>query len=140
MKKDRKYERGFTLIEIMIVLAIMGLIFSFVGVNLIGRLKESKGQAAKIQIANFQQALQAYYLDSGMYPNTAQGLHALVQKPSAGRVPDKYPQEGYLRNKNLPKDPWNRDYRYECEDYQNYAIISNGPDGEPNTEDDIKSE
>lgn len=131
--------KGFTLVEIMIVLAIVGLLFSFVGVNIIGKYKESKIQAAKIQIASLEQALQSYYLAHNYYPDTNQGLQALVEKPSVGRIPKNYPDGGHLGKRTLPNDPWGNAYRYECPDYQNYAIYSNGPDGEPGTEDDISS-
>ena len=131
---------GFTLIEIMIVLAIIGMIFSFVGVNIMGRLKESKVQAARIQIASYEQALQAYYLSHSMYPHTSQGLQALISAPTVGRIPKNYPPGGYYGKKELKQDPFGNDYRYECEDHQNYAIISNGPDGIEGTEDDIANE
>jgi general secretion pathway protein G len=124
----------------MIVLAIVGLLFSFVGVNLIGSLKDSKGKAAKIQIANYQNALQAYYLAHNVYPQTSQGLEALLRKPTVGKIPDNYPSGGYLGKKELAKDPFGNPYRYECEDYQNYSISSDGPDGQSGTDDDIRSE
>src|SRR5438270_94915 len=140
MRRNEKREKGFTLIEIMIVLAIVGMLFSFVGVNVIRKYKESKVQAAKIQIASYQQALQAYYLAHNMYPHTSQGLDALIHKPSVGKVPQNYPDGGYFGKKELVKDPWGNPYRYECDDYQNYTISSDGPDGEQGTADDIKSE
>jgi len=142
MERRRKNlsEKGFTLVEIMIVLAIVVMLFSFVGVSVIKKFKESKVQGAKIQIAQFSEALQAYYLAHNMYPHTSQGLQALVQKPSVGKVPDNYPEGGYLNKKEIPKDPWNNDYVYVCEDYQNFKISSNGPDGEPGTADDISSD
>lgn len=139
-KANRRKQKGFTLIEIMIVLAIVGLLFSFVGVNVIKKYKESKIQAAKIQIGSYQQALQAYYLAHNMYPHTSQGLEALIRKPSAGRVPENYPDGGYFGKKELVKDPFGNPYRYECEDYQNFTISSDGPDGTQGTEDDIKAE
>jgi len=139
-EKKRSANAGFTLIEIMIVLAIIGMIFSFVGVNVMKKFKESKVQAAKIQIAEFQQALQAYYLAHNMYPNTAQGLDALIHKPSVGKVPDNYPDGGYFGKKEIPKDPWGNAYQYECDDYQNFKIYSMGPDGDPGTADDISAD
>lgn len=138
--KRRAGQKGFTLIEIMIVLAIVGLLFSFVGVNVIRKFKESKIQAAKIQMASYQQALQAYYLAHNMYPHSSQGLEALIRKPSVGKSPNNYPEGGYFGKKELVKDPWNNPYRYECEDYQNFSIASDGPDGEPGTDDDIKGD
>lgn len=142
MKKQKTVQRrrGFTLIEIMIVLGIIGLIFSFVGVNVMDNLKESRRKGAKIQIAAFQQALQAYYLGHNMYPHTSQGLEALVKKPTVGKVPENYSSSGYLRKKEIPKDPFGNAYRYECENYQEYTISSDGTDGEPGTDDDIRSE
>lgn len=137
---QRRDRRGFTLIEIMIVIGIIGLIFSFVGVNIIDKLKDSRKQGAKIQIAAFQQALQGYYLTHNMYPHTSQGLEALIKKPSVGKIPENYSSGGYLGKKELPKDPFGNDYRYECENYNDYTIISDGPDKEPGTDDDIRSE
>ena len=139
MKKRKLNQKGFTLVEIMIVLAIVGMLFSFVGVNVINRFKEAKKQSAKIQIASYQQALQSYYLAHNTYPHTSQGLQALVSKPTAGKIPDNYPEGGYL-GKKLAQDPWNNPYRYECEDYQNYSLSSDGPDGENGSDDDIKAE
>jgi len=83
MKKDNsensKNKKGFTLIEIMIVLAIVGILFSFVGVNVIEKFKESKIQGGAIQIKSLEQALQAYYLDNNRYPHTSQGLDASLK-------------------------------------------------------------
>jgi general secretion pathway protein G len=139
-KKSKKSSTaGFTLIEIMIVLAIVGLLFSFVGASVMKKYKESKVQAAKIQIASFEQALQGYYLAHNYFPNTAQGLEALITKPGVGKVPDNW-QGPYLSKNSLPKDPFGNAYRYQCENYQEYKITSDGPDGEPGTGDDIASD
>ena len=138
-QQRRKHQQGFTLIEIRIVLAIMGVLFSFVGVNVIEKFKESKVQAAKIQIAALEQGLQSYYLSHNNYPHTSQGLEALVSKPSVGKVPPNW-TGGHLKKKEVPLDPFGNPYRYVCDDYQDYAIYSNGPDGQPDTEDDISSE
>jgi general secretion pathway protein G len=140
MNKRKKNQKGFTLIEIMIVLAIVGMLFSFVGVNVIKKFRESKTSAAKIQMASYEQALQAYYLAHSMYPSTAQGLQALITVPTVGRVPKNYPEGGYFGKKALVKDPFGDDYRYECEDNQNYTISSDGPDGTAGTDDDIVQE
>lgn len=139
-ERSRRSVQGFTLIEIMIVLAIVGLLFSFVGVNVIQKFKESKVQGAKIQLGAFKQALDAYYLAANSYPHTSQGLEALIRKPSVGKVPDNYPAGGFFGKKELPKDPFGNQYRYECEDYQNYSLSSDGPDREPGTDDDIRAD
>jgi len=140
-KRDlRGHEKGFTLIEIMIVLAIVGLLFSLVGIKVIDQFKKAKVETAKLQIKSYEQALQAYYLSHSGFPHTSQGLEALIHKPTVGKVPENYPDNGYLSKKKLENDPWGHPYRYECEDYQNYTISSDGPDGEPGNDDDIKSE
>lgn len=132
--------QGFTLVEIMIVIAILGLLFSLVGPRIMDKFKDSQKQAAKIQIASFQQALQQYYLSHNMYPHTSQGLDALVKKPTVGKAPENYPEKGHLAKNSIPKDPWANDYRYECEDYQNFTIGSDGPNGKPGDDDDVKGE
>lgn len=138
-RKNRR-RAGFTLIEIMIVLAIVGLLFSFVGVNVMNQFRKSKVEAAKIQMASYEQALQAYYLAHSAYPHTSQGLEALIRKPTVGRVPDNYPDGGYFGKRELTKDPWGSPYRYACEDYQNFTISSDGPDKQAGTDDDLKSQ
>ncbi len=124
----------------MIVLAIVGMLFGFVGVNVIKKFRESKVSGAKIQMASYEQALQAYMVDQGNFPSTAQGLQALITVPTVGKIPKKYPDGGYFNKKKLVDDPFGNPYRYECEDYQNYTISSDGPDGQPGTEDDIVQE
>ena len=131
---------GFTLTEIMIVLAIVSMLFGLVGLKVMNSFKKAQVSTAKNQIALYEQALQAYYLDNSMYPSTQQGLEALIRKPAVGKIPQNYNEGSYFKGKELKKDPWGEPYRYECEDYQNYIICSNGPDREPDTEDDICSE
>ncbi len=139
-RKDRKREKGFTLVEIMIVLALVVMLGSYAGVKLIGMFNKGKQDIARTQIAGFGQALQAYYLSHSYYPTTAQGLQSLIARPSVGKVPENYPEGGYLGKKELPKDPWGNEYRYVCEDGQNFTITSAGPDGQEGSGDDIKSE
>lgn len=139
-KKDKKNRQsGFTLIEIMIVLAIVGILFSFVGVGVMKQFKKAKIDSAKIQIASFEQGLQAYYLAHNYYPSTAQTLEALVKKPSVGKVPDNW-QGPYLSKNSVPKDPFGNPYRYTSDNQQEYKITSDGPDGEPGNDDDISSD
>lgn len=138
--RKRKQNAGFTLVEIMIVLALVVMLGSYAGVKLIGMFNKGKQDIARTQIAGFGQALQAYYLSHSYYPTTAQGLQALISRPSTGRVPENYPDGGYLGKKELPKDPWGNEYRYVCEDGQNFTITSAGPDGQEGGSDDIKSD
>jgi len=144
IKRNKKHKKlaplGFTLMEVLIVLAILTMLGSFVGVQVINKFKDAKKDGAKIQIANYNQALQAYYLDNNTYPTTGQGLEALIRKPSVGKVPANYREGAYFAKKELVKDPWGNPYQYACDDGQNPTITSNGPDGDPGTEDDIKGE
>jgi len=139
-KRKRRNQAGFTLVEIMIVLALVVMLGSYAGVKLIGMFNKGKQDIARTQIAGFGQALQPYYLSHSYYPTTAQGLQALVSRPSVGKVPENYPEGGYLGKKELPKDPWGNEYRYSCEDGQNFIITSAGPDGQEGSSDDIKSD
>ena len=139
-KNNKKKNKGFTLVEIMIVLALVVMLGSFAGVKLIDQFKRAKMDATKVQISSFKQALDAYYLAHNTYPETSQGLEALVSKPTTGKVPENYPDGGYLAKKSVPKDPFGSAFHYVCEDGQNYTITSDGPDQKPDTADDIKSE
>lgn len=140
-KKNKKNQNaGFTLVEVLIVIALIATLGTYAGVKLIGKLKEGKIGATKIQLSGFQQALQSYYLDNNQYPTTGQTLEALISKPTTGPEPKRYSSEGYFNKKTIPKDPWGNDYNYVCEDGQNYTISSAGPDGQLDTEDDVKTE
>lgn len=130
-------EKGFTLVEIMIVLALVTMLAGFAGVKLMGKLKQGRRDGAKIELAQFQQALDSYFLQFNMYPDSGQGLQALIKKPSGGKVPENYPEEGFYGKKEIPKDPFGNEYNYECQDNQHYKIWSNGPDGQSGTEDDV---
>lgn len=124
---------GFTLIEILVVLVIVMGLAGIVTVNVVRHQTESKVKTAKLQISQFEQALQSYHLDHGRYPTQAQGLHALVARPTSQPVPDRYPDGGYLARPRLPLDPWNNDYIYLAPGRRGkpYEIISYGSDGEP---------
>ena len=119
---------GFTLIEIMVVIVILGLLAALVVPKLIGRTEEAKKTQARVQIRNVQQALELFKLDNGFFPGTDQGLEALVRMPDAGRVPKNYRKGGYLDR--VPKDPWGNAYVYVCPgDHGDYDISSFGADG-----------
>ena len=122
--------RGFTLIEIMVVVVIMGILASLVVPKLIARTGESKVAAAKVDIATVMQALKLYRLDNQRYPTTEQGLRALVEKPAAGPAANGWKAGGYLEK--MPKDPWGNPYQYLSPGLKGEVdIISLGADGQP---------
>lgn len=130
MLKTLKDSRGFTLIEIMVVIVILSLLAVLVGPKIIGRSDDAKIADAKVQIRNLETALKLYKLDSGNFPDTEQGLQALVSKPTTGKIPNNYKAEGYLENKTLPKDPWGADYVYLSPgEHGDYDLYSFGADG-----------
>ncbi|MBF0102406.1 MAG: type II secretion system major pseudopilin GspG [Desulfobacterales bacterium] len=127
---------GFTLIEIMVVIVILGILAMFVGPKLLGHTDEAKIVKAKIQIESFGTALKLYKLDSGVYPSTEQGLQALVEQPSTGMVPKKWRKGGYLEKGAIPPDPWGNEYVYLSPGmHGDFDIISYGADGVQGGED-----
>jgi len=130
MKNTIRNNRGFTLIELMVVIVILSLLAVLVGPKIIGRTDDAKIADAKVQIKNLETALKLYKLDNGNYPATEQGLAALVTKPTVGQIPKNYKAEGYLDNKNVPKDPWGNDYIYLSPgEHGDYDLSSLGADG-----------
>jgi len=121
----RQREKGFTLIEILIVVIIIGLLASLVGPKLWSKLSGAKQKSAKAQIELFGTALDAFRLDTGRYPTTEEGLKALREKPSGA---DQW--QGPYLTKEIPLDPWNHPYVYKCPgDHGEYDLISYGLDG-----------
>ncbi len=121
MKKSNIMERGFTLIEILIVVAIIGLIASLIAPNLIGRFERSKEEVAKAQIEMLSSAVQAFMIDLGRYPNSLEELVNLQDPKWRGP---------YLSKKSLPKDPWGREYQFKCPgDHGPFDLYSFGPNG-----------
>jgi general secretion pathway protein G len=143
MFKTLKESRGFTLIELMVVIVILSLLAVLVGPKIIGRSDDAKVADAKVQIRNLETALKLYKLDNGNYPSTEQGLASLVAKPTVGQIPKNYKAEGYLENKNVPKDPWGNDYVYlspgEHGDYDLYSFGADGVRGGEGKNADIES-
>ena len=123
-------KRGFTLIEIMVVIVILALLAALVGPKIMGRTDDAKIQTTKTQIRNLESALKLYKLDNGVYPTTEQGLNSLVTKPTVGVIPNNYKEGGYLESKNVPKDGWGNDYLYVSPgDHGDYDLYSYGADG-----------
>lgn len=136
MLHSLKNRRGFTLIEIMVVIVILALLAALVGPKIIGRSDDAKLTDAKLQIRNFETALKLYKLDSGIYPSTDQGLQALITKPVTGQIPKNFRAEGYLEGKSVPKDPWGSDFIYLAPgEHGDYDLCSLGSDGVKGGED-----
>lgn len=125
-EKQRNSQSGFTLIEIMVVVAIIAILGATVVPLIMDRPNEARVVRAKNDISSYASALELYRLDNFNYPSTEQGLEALVTKPSGDPEPVNWNRSGYV--KKLSKDPWGRDYIYESED-GNFEIISLGSDG-----------
>ena len=138
MLKQRK--GGFTLVEIMLVVIIIGILVAMVAPNLAGRGEQARRQVAKADIeVNLATALDLYELDNGRYPTTEQGLAALIAKPTSNPEPKNW-SGPYLKKKQIPSDPWQRDYVYASPGIKNqesYDLSSYGPDGAENGGDDV---
>jgi general secretion pathway protein G len=120
-------QHGFTLVEMLVVITIIGLIMGLIGPRVLNYLSESKVKAAKIQLQSFGSALDLFYLDAGRFPSTAEGLTSLVQ-----RTPGIAAWNGpYLKGGNVPNDPWNNPYLYRAPGERSpYEIVSYGSDGQ----------
>ncbi len=135
-KQERRRQAGFTLIELMVVIVILGLLAGLILPRFIGQSDTAKRQAAKTQMALLESALKMYKLDNGNYPTTEQGLKALVEPPTAGNLPKSWRKGGYLEKGKVPKDPWKNEFIYVCPgSHGDFDITSLGADGEPGGED-----
>jgi len=123
-------QRGFTLIEMMVVIAIIGVLAALIVPKIMSRPDEARRVAAKQDIATVMQALQLYRLDNGRYPNQDQGLKALVERPTVDPVPNNWKDGGYLER--LPNDPWGNPYQYLNPGvHGEIDVFSYGPEGKP---------
>lgn len=121
------HRRGFTLLELLVVMVIIGLLASYVGPKLFNQIGKSEVKVTRAQIDGLQKALDQYRLDTGRYPNTEQGLAALMTKPA-----DEPKWGGPYLTKTLPKDPWSHDYVYRVpSEHGEYELSSLGRDGQP---------
>ena len=137
--KQREYaemrsnkENGFTLLEILVVVMILGILASLVAVRLMDRPGEARVTKARLDIQTLESALKLFKLDNAFYPSTEQGLNALVEKPTTGRIPANWREGGYLEKSVLPKDPWDGEYYYLSPGVHNkdFDLWSYGADGE----------
>ena len=140
---DSRREGGFTLLEIIVVVFILSLLAAIVAPRIIGRTDDARIEATKVQIKNLETALKLFKMDNGFYPDTQQGLEALVEKPASGRIPQNYKEGGYLEQRKIPLDPWGSPYMYVSPGLNgDYDILSYGADGKEGGEGknaDIKS-
>ena len=130
INKSRK-QRGFTLIELMVVLAIIGVLAALIVPNVLGRADEARVTAARTDVGNLMQALKLYKLDNQRFPSAEQGLNALIAKPTTEPVPGNW--KPYLDK--LPNDPWGRPYQYMNPGIKGEVdVLSFGADGQPGGE------
>ncbi len=134
--RDRRSEKGFSLIELIVVLVILGLLAAVVGPRVYDKLAKGKEQIAKIQIKELEGALQLFSFDVGRYPTTSEGLEALIHNPGSM---DSW-KSPYLNKAELPKDPWGKPYLYRSPgQHGDFDLLSYGPDGVEGGEDDVVS-
>jgi general secretion pathway protein G len=132
--EERKSEKGFSLIELIVVLVILGLLAAVVGPRVYDKLAKGKDQIAKIQIKELEGALQLFSFDVGRFPTTSEGLDALLRNP--GNLESW--KSSYLTKAELPKDPWGKPFIYRCPgQYGDFDLFSYGPDGVEGGEDDV---
>jgi general secretion pathway protein G len=132
---QRRGSSGFTLIELMVVIVILGILAGLIIPRIMGRPEEARQMKARVQIESIETALRLYKLDNGSYPSTEQGLQALVEAPTAGELPRAWREGGYLEKGKMPKDPWDNEYVYLSPGvHGDYDLFSYGADGQPGGE------
>lgn len=134
----RRNQQGFSLVEVMVVIAIIGILATMVLPNVLGNQEKANEQKVIADIVALENALAQYHLDNGMFPTTEQGLEALVNEPNLDPQPRSYRNGGYIRR--LPQDPYGNDYLLlNPGQYDDVDLFSPGPDGQPGTDDDFGS-
>ena len=135
IRQKKNVEAGFTLIELMVVIIILGLLAAVAIPRFMGESDKAKVGTTKTQIVMLETALRMYKLDNGSYPTTEQGLKALVEAPTVGNLPKNWRQGGYLEKGKVPKDAWKNDFVYICPgSHGDFDLTSLGADGEPGGE------
>ncbi len=130
--RNRIGKAGFTLIELMVVMVILGILATMIVPRIMDRPEEARRIKASVDIQSIEQALKMYNLDNGGYPTTEQGLLALVEPPSVGRLAKKWREGGYFDKGRVPKDPWGNEYIYISPGlHGDFDLSSYGADGEP---------
>jgi general secretion pathway protein G len=132
MQRTRGRNAGFTLIEIMAVVIIIGLLTTIVGAAIFQQVDKGRVTTAQAQINSLEGVLELYRMDNGRFPTTEQGLEALVREPSQDPAPRSYPAGGYLKGGRVPLDPWGQPYQYEAPGQHNshsFDLWSFGADG-----------
>lgn len=137
-KKNRSLrhnEQGFTLIELMVVIVILGILAGMIVPHIMDRPEEARRTKAEVDIGAISQALKLYKLDNGKYPTTDQGLQALVEAPATGQLAKKWRNGGYLDKTAVPLDPWDNEFIYISPGlHSDFDLMSYGPDSEPGGE------
>jgi general secretion pathway protein G len=131
MHRLTRNNTGFTLIELMVVIIILGLLAAIVMPRVVGQTDRARYEQAKVQMRILEDALKRYKLDSGVFPSTEQGLEALVRQPSTGTLPRNWQEGGYLDKPEIPLDPWDNEYIYISPGQHgpDYDLKSFGADG-----------
>ena len=139
MLRQRPQSNGFTLIELMVVIVILGILAGLIIPRIMGRPEEARRMKARVQMESIETAIRLYKLDNGSYPSTEQGLQALVEPPQVGELPKAWREGGYLEKGKVPKDPWDNEYIYLSPGiHGEYDLMSYGADGQPGGEDKNK--
>ena len=144
MQPPRTREAGFTLIELMIVIVILGLLAAIVMPRIVGETDKARYGTARAQMRVLEDALKRYKLDHGVFPTTEQGLEALVMAPTAGEIPEQWPLGGYLDRQEIPLDPWGQRYIYispgaNSPDFDLVSLAADGLEGGEGFDADIES-
>ena len=133
----QKFYEGFTLIEIMVVVIILGILAGLIVPRIMSRPEQARRTKAALQLRSIDSALKLYKLDNGVYPSTEQGLEALIKKPETGLVPKNWRKEGYMESSKVPNDPWGNPFVYVIPgEHGEFDLSSYGRDGEKGGEED----